>query len=126
MSEAVGCEWGKGPRASNTRLDSKAHHECSARQEGQVYISCLLQLTKFCLISNNNNKHSEFSYSLEFIFHISFSHSLRHISIFPLHFQQSIKMYFATIASAALLFSTVFAGPITKRDDDDDDQHRRI
>ena len=28
-------------------------------------------------------------------------------------------MYFATVASAALLFSTVFAGPIAKRDNDD-------
>lgn len=33
-------------------------------------------------------------------------------------------MYFATIASAALLFSTAFAGPITKRDDNDETQKR--
>ena len=35
-------------------------------------------------------------------------------------------MYFATIASAALLFSTAFAGPIATRDNDYDEPQKRI
>ena len=35
-------------------------------------------------------------------------------------------MYFATIASTALLFSTIFAGPIAKRDNDNDETQKRI